>query len=139
MTTPPADLLDTWNACGYYELVGMRVTHADEESARIEIGITPAHLQAYGTAHGGVVAGLLDAAMGLAILARLPAGQGCATVEMKLNFTAPVLPGDLVGVGRVLHQGRRLVVASAEARGPDGRMTACAQGTFQAFSAEARS
>lgn len=135
---PAADLLATWNACGFYELVGMRVTDADADSARIEIAITPAHLQAYGTAHGGVVAGLLDAAMGLAILARLGAGQGCATVEMKLNFTAPVLPGDLVAVGRVLHQGRRLVVATAEARDPGGAMVACAQGTFQAFSTEGR-
>ncbi len=97
------------------------------------------HLQAYGTAHGGVVAGLLDAAMGLAILARLGEGQGCATVEMKLNFVAPALPGELIGVGRVLHQGRRLVVASAEVRDADGGMVACGQGTFQAFSTEGRS
>jgi uncharacterized protein (TIGR00369 family) len=138
VTSPPAELIAAWNACGYYELVGMRVTHADREAARLEIAITPAHLQAYGTAHGGVVAGLLDAAMGLAILARLPAGSGCATVEMKLNFTAPVLPGELVGLGRVLHQGRRLLVAASEARGADGRLAACAQGTFQAFEAEGR-
>ena len=131
--TPDPDLLETWNVCGYYNLVGMRVTHADPDSAQLEISVTPDHLQAYGTAHGGIVAGLIDAAMGLAILARLGAGQGCATVEMKMNFVAPAMPGELIGVGRVLHQGRRLVVASAEARDADGGMVACGQGTFQAF------
>lgn len=130
---PDADLLETWNACGYYELVGMVVTHADAESARLEIEVTPAHLQAYGTAHGGVVAGLLDAAMGLAVLARLPAGHGCATVGMTISFTAPAPPGELAAAGRVLHQGRRLHVASAEVHDADGRLVACAQGTFQGF------
>ena len=133
-----ADLLDTWNACGYYRLVGMRVTRADPDSAQLELEIVPAHLQAYGTAHGGVIAGLLDAAMGLAVLARVTEEQGCATVEMKLNFVAPAVPGALVGLGRVVHQGRRLLVASAEARDADGVMVACGQGTFQAFSMEAR-
>lgn len=135
---PATDLLETWNSCGYYGLVGMRVTHADPDSAQLELEVTDAHLQAYGTAHGGIVAGLLDAAMGLAILARLGEGQGCATVEMKLNFVAPAMPGELIGVGRVLHQGRRLVVASAEVRDADGGMVACGQGTFQAFPTEAR-
>ena len=52
---------------------------------------------------------------------------------MKLNFVAPALEGPLGASGRVLHQGRRLLVAAAEAHGPDGGMVACAQGTFQAF------
>lgn len=136
MTRP--ELLDTWNACGYYRLVGMRVTRADGEGSAFVLEVTPALFQAYGTAHGGVLAGLLDAAMGLAVLARLPAEQGCATVEMKLNFVAPALEGRLTATGRVLHQGRRLLVAAAEAHGPDGGMVACAQGTFQAFALDKR-
>ena len=131
-------LLDTWNDCGYYGLVGMRVTRADAESSAFEIEIDEAHLQAYGTAHGGVIAGLLDAAMGLAVLGRLDAGQGCATVQMSTNFVAPAMPGALRASGRVLHAGRRLLVAAAEAHDGDGRMIACAQGTFQAFAQDGR-
>ncbi len=126
-------LLDAWNECGYYGLVGMRVTRADAESSAFEIEIDATHLQAYGTAHGGVLAGLLDAAMGLAVLGRLPAGQGCATVQMSTNFVAPALPGALRATGRVLHAGRRLLVAAADAHDDDDRLVACAQGTFQAF------
>lgn len=128
-----AALLATWNACGYYALTGMRVTRADAEGSAFEMEVVPEHLQAYGTAHGGILAGLLDAAMGLAVLGRLPADRGCATVEMKVNYTAPAMPGALRGTGRVLHQGRRMLVASAEAHDAEGRMVACAQGTFQAF------
>jgi uncharacterized protein (TIGR00369 family) len=127
------DLLDTWNACGYYRLVGMRVVRADGGGSRLEIAIGDQHLQAYGTAHGGVTAGLLDAAMGLAALAAVPPGEGCATVAMTLSFTAGARPGRLAADGRVLHLGRRLVTAAAEARDPGGALVAVAQGTFARF------
>lgn len=126
-----AQLRETWNSCGYYGLVGMEVTRADGDGSEFHIEIRPEHLQAYGTAHGGVLAGLLDAAMGLAILGRAPEGEGCATVEMKANFLAPARPGAIIGRGTVVHEGRRMVVARAEARDADGRMVAFGTGTFQ--------
>jgi uncharacterized protein (TIGR00369 family) len=134
--SPDTALLDTWNACGYYGLVGMRVVRADVAESAFELEVTPAHLQAYGTAHGGILAGLLDAAMGLAVLGRLPRDRGCATVEMKVNYVAPALPGAIAGRGWVLHQGRRMVVAAADARDAAGELVACAHGTFQAFTME---
>jgi uncharacterized protein (TIGR00369 family) len=133
MSTRTDDLLARWNECGYYRLVGMRVVRADDEGSRFTILIGPEHLQAYGTGHGGVIAGLIDAAMGLAVLGRLPAGEGCATVEMKLNFTSAARPGELSAAGRVLHEGRRIVTAAAEATDPQGRLVAVGQGTFQRF------
>lgn len=128
-----ADLLAKWNACGYYRLVGMTVVHADAASSELRITIRDEHLQAYGSAHGGIVAGLVDAAMGLAVLGGIAAEEGCATIQMTTNFTAPATPGPLTAIGRTLHPGRRIVVASAEARGADGRLVAVGQGTFQRF------
>ena len=138
MSASRTELLATWNACGYYRLVGMEVLRADEDGSAFRIQIAEPHLQAYGTAHGGVVAGLVDAAMGLAVLGRLPAGEGCATIEMKLNFTAAARLGELRAEGRVLHEGRRIVTAAAEARDPGGGLVAVGQGTFQRFPLEPR-
>jgi acyl-coenzyme A thioesterase 13 len=129
-------LLAAWNACGYYRLVGMEVVRADADGSEFRIAIDDRHLQAYGTAHGGVVAGLVDAAMGLAVLARIPADEGCATIEMTLNFTGAARPGALAATGRVLHEGRRIVTAAGEARAADGRLVAVGQGTFQRFAME---
>ena len=133
MSAGREELLATWNACGYYRLVGMEVLRADEDGSAFRIEIAEPHLQAYGTGHGGVLAGLVDAAMGLAVLGRLPAGEGCATIEMKLNFTAAARPGELRAEGRVLHEGRRIVTAAAEARDPASGLVAVGQGTFQRF------
>jgi len=133
MSTAAEDLLATWNACGYYRLVGMTVVRADRDGSEFRITIADEHLQAYGTGHGGVIAGLIDAAMGLAVLGRIPSGEGCATIEMKLNFTGPARPGPLTATGHVLHAGRRIVTAAAEARGADGDLVSVGQGTFQRF------
>lgn len=139
MTTRDASaLLRTWNECGFYRLIGMEVTRADEAGSQFRLTVTDEHLQAYGTAHGGILAGLVDAAMGLAILAVVPEGEGCATVEMKLNFLAPAPAGtELTGHGRVLHLGRRLVVAAGEAHDAEGRPIAVGQATFARFTAAA--
>lgn len=130
MSPEPADLLATWNRCGFYRLVGMEVLRADDDGSEFRIDIDDRHLQAYGTAHGGVLAGLIDAAMGLAILARVP-DRGCATVELKVNFLAPATHGPLSARGRVVSQGRRTVVAWAEAADVAGTLVACGLGTFQ--------
>ena len=124
-------LLERWNACGYYRLVGMRVERADAQGSEFSITIGGQHLQAYGTAHGGVLAGLVDAAMGLAILGGVPDGEGCATIEMKLNFLAPASPGGFCARGRVVQQGKRIVVAWGEVDDAKGRAVACGIGTFQ--------
>jgi len=126
-------LLDRWNACGWYVLTGLEVLGADEHGSRFRMTVGDQHLQAYGTAHGGSLAGLLDAAMGLAALARVAPDEGCATVEMKINFTAPVHPGPVHATGRVVTLGRSVVVAQAEATRADGRVAATALGTFMRF------
>lgn len=133
MSGVPDDVLARWNACGWYGLTGLEVLSADDDGSRFRMLVTPAHLQAYGTAHGGALAGLLDAAMGLAAIARVEPGEGCATIEMKINFTAPVPPGELFAEGRVITAGRRIMVASAEATLPDGKVAAAAMGTFTRF------
>jgi uncharacterized protein (TIGR00369 family) len=129
------DVLARWNACGYYQLVDMRVERADPEGSLFRIAITPAHTQLYGTAHGGILCGMLDAAMALAILARIPVDEGCATIEMKANFTAPGKVGELIGTGEVLSLGRRIAVAHGHIHDGDGRLVAASQGTFQRFAA----
>jgi acyl-CoA thioesterase len=135
MSVDPS-VLERWNRCGWYQLTGLEVLGADDTGSQFRMTVGDDHLQAYGTAHGGSVAGLLDAAMGLAIIGRLDAGEGCATIEMKVNFTAPVIPGEVTATGQVITLGRRVVVARADAINPDGRIAATALGTFSRFTDE---
>ena len=65
----------------------------------------------------------------------MPPDEGCATVEMKVNYTAPGNLGTLTGTGAVIDMGRRIAVARADIHGADGRLVATSQGTFMRFQA----
>ena len=73
------------------------------------------HLSSPGVAHGGVLAGLMDAALGAAALSlAFITGELVSTVEFKLNYLRPVLLGDeLRAVAQVEHAGNSLLVSSA--------------------------
>ncbi|OUJ75077.1 PaaI family thioesterase [Hymenobacter crusticola] len=100
------------------------------------------HLSSPNTCHGGVVAGLMDAALGAAALTlAMPAGELVSTVEFKMNYLLPVYLHDvLVARGWVEHTGKTLVVTSATiaCHNRDNAVVARALGTFNRYPASKR-
>lgn len=111
------------------QTLGYDVTEA--ESGRVVVTVEPsnAHLNPYGTVHGGLVATLLDSCMGLAVQSTLEQGLGQTTVEFKIALLRPITPqtGLIQAEGVVLHRGRR--IGSAEGRLIDGQGRLLAHGT----------
>jgi uncharacterized protein (TIGR00369 family) len=95
------------------------------EEGRVVFSVTPGeqHYNPIGMVHGGLVATLLDSAMGSAVQSTLDAGVGHTTLELSVNFVAAVTrdTGPLLGEGRVLHRGGRTATA-------EGRVTAVSNG-----------
>jgi uncharacterized protein (TIGR00369 family) len=52
------------------------------------------------------------------------------TVSFIVHFTAPVSEGELLALGRVVHESGRLLVAESELRDNAGRLLAKGSGTF---------
>ena len=67
--------------------------------------------QALQRLHGGVIASLIDAACGYAVLAA--SGLGVSTVSLHTDFHRAASLGELRVEGRVLHQGGRICTAEA--------------------------
>jgi uncharacterized protein (TIGR00369 family) len=69
-----------------------------------------------GTVHGGVIATLLDSAMGCAVHSTLEEGRSYTTLELKVNYVGVVTrdSGRVVASGSVVHRGRS--TATAEGR-----------------------
>jgi uncharacterized protein (TIGR00369 family) len=88
------------------------------EEGRVVFAMPPAeeHLNPLGTVHGGVLSTLLDSAMGCAVHTTLPAGALYTTLELKVNFLRPALPGggELRAEGRVVHAGGTVALAEAQ-------------------------
>lgn len=103
----------------------------EAESGRVAITITPtdAHLNPWGTVHGGLTATLLDSCMGLAIQSMLEQGVGSTTLEFKISLLRAITleTGPIRAEGRVLNCGRR--VGAAESRVTDAKSRLLAHGT----------
>jgi uncharacterized protein (TIGR00369 family) len=85
-------------------------------------------------AHGGVVASVLDEAMGWAAV--LAAGVFTYTVELNLRYRLPVPIGEALEVrGWVVRHNRRLTLAEGELRDAAGEVLASANGKFMAMPA----
>lgn len=96
------------------------------------------HESSPGFVHGGAVAGLMDATLGVAALSHAMSIQClCSTVEFKINFIAPALTGNQMrGVGKIDHKGKSLVITSAEIFDENNKLIAKGMGTFNLYPME---
>lgn len=101
-----------------------------EGQGGFDLTVRPEHMNPYGVVHGGVVYTLVDYAMGGALTSRLEPGERCATLEIKIQYLAPVSGGELRADAIVVERTRRVGVLEARVRTGDGRLIALATGTF---------
>ncbi|WP_457184842.1 PaaI family thioesterase [Nocardioides sp. P5_E3] len=96
---------------------------------RLELG--EYHLNPFGIVHGGVLAAMMDTAMGCAVHSLLPAAVGYVTGELNVRFLRPALlsGGPLLCTGDVVHAGRTTMVASARVVDAGERVIALAGAT----------
>jgi uncharacterized protein (TIGR00369 family) len=115
----------------YYRLLGLR-TQAGEPvgQSRLLLQSRGELENSRGEIHGGVVASLLDAAMGVAVRSALMSDGGATTVSLTVNYVAPGR-GTLTARGRVVRQGRTLASAEATVTDADEQIVAHAVCTMR--------
>ena len=77
-----------------------------------------------GHIQGGFVAAMLDDTMGPALATTYAAGEMGPTLELKVNFVRPVLPGLAIGEGRVVHRGRSVAFVEGVLKSVAGEVLA---------------
>jgi uncharacterized protein (TIGR00369 family) len=89
------------------------------------------HENPMGTMHGGIVATLVDTAMGCALSSRLPANAGFTTLELKTNYVRAITQatGRVYAEGTVLHSGGRVAMTEARVHDSSGTLYAHATST----------
>jgi uncharacterized protein (TIGR00369 family) len=118
--------------------LGMGIDHI--ERGRVVFTLEPGaeHGNPLGTMHGGVIATLLDSAMGCAVHSTLQEGDGYTTLELKVNYVRPVLAttGRIRAEGSTIHVGRRVATAEGRVLDEGGRLYAHATTTCLIFGEE---
>jgi 1,4-dihydroxy-2-naphthoyl-CoA hydrolase len=106
-------------------LLGIELESASAEEVRGSLAWAPERCTAGGVMHGGALMGLADSLGGLCAFLNLPPGAtATATVESKTNFFRAVREGNVTGVSRPLHVGRRFIVVETDLHDAQARHVA---------------
>jgi uncharacterized protein (TIGR00369 family) len=110
----------------FARLLGQSLVEIEEGRAVFEVRPGERHYNPIGLVHGGLLATILDSAMGCAVHSTLPAGTGYSTLEVKVNFTRPVLSdtGLLRCEASIVHRGRQTATAEGRVKDQAGRVYA---------------
>ncbi len=114
---------------GFAGRLGTRDRWAEDGRAGLRLDVTDEHLNEAGTLHGGVLATLVDTAMGQAVRSRTGEGDVPATSQLTVTYLRPGKPGTVVATAEVRTQGEHLTVCEADVQ-QDGKALVHALATF---------
>lgn len=122
----------------YGRLLGMNFTILEDGVVHYFMTISEEHLATPTSAHGGCIASLLDATMGVGALSLVAAkNQVVATVEMKINFLkGAVLNDQLLATSKLVKNGNIIIIMFAEIRNQKDEILAVSSGTFMPYDAK---
>lgn len=124
----------------FYAFLGMELEELGEGFARFRLRADSRLHNAGGVVHGGVMASLADAAVAAALATLVdPDRESIYTLEMKINYLAPAVEGDLRGEARIIQRGGTVAVGEAKVLDDKGKMLALATATFLIRSKDRRS
>ena len=118
------DLIKQGETCPYYTLLNIKIGEVKDGYARLTMNLEEKHLQFLKTVHGGAIASLADSAAAWATAASADFKKAPLTVEMKINFLAPVESGRLTAEARIVHRGKTISLSDVEVKDNKGRLVA---------------
>jgi uncharacterized protein (TIGR00369 family) len=113
---------------GVADLLGMRPVRVEPGVVAFECDASPRFANPMGGVHGGIIATLLDSALGCAVQTVLPDQTGYTTLSLEVKYLRPVAvdAGPLTATGTVVHAGRRQATAEGTLIDDAGRLLASA-------------
>ena len=114
----------------YHKWLGLKVISAGDDE--IEIKATwreewVVNIERRFT-HGGILAALIDLGADWAMVRKT--GRGVPTIDMRVDYHAVALPGDLTIKGKIVRMGGQFSVAEARIFSADGKLIASGRGTY---------
>lgn len=119
-------------------LIGMDFNVVEKGVVHYTMRIEEKHLATPSAAHGGAIAGLVDAGLGVGALSLVAEeGDVVSTVEFKVNYFKPCLLGDIItAISSPLKVGRTLLFMELALTNQKGELVVKASGTFNRYPKE---
>ena len=120
-------------ASPFVSKLGIVAEVLEGDEVRLRMPWDPTNVTLGDMVHGGAIAALADVTVMAAAWAGVQAAASLrgVTTSMAVQFLAPARATDLIGVGRVLRQGKTLVNCDVDVVTPDGELVAKAIATYK--------
>ena len=99
----------------YFKHLSMFVKDIGMGYSLVELDIGDEHLNPFGGLHGGVYASAIDTAAYWAVYGELDEDAGYITIDLKVDYLAPVSAGKMIVKGRRIKLGKTMCLAEATA------------------------
>jgi uncharacterized protein (TIGR00369 family) len=125
-----ADLRQRIAASPFHSAFGVAVDHARRGEVRLGWDARPEHRNLQGLVHGGVLATLVDMAMGLAVRSVVGPARRHVTIELTVHYLRPTAPGRVEAVGTTTRVGTQIAFAEGSVVDGADRVLVRASGTY---------
>jgi uncharacterized protein (TIGR00369 family) len=120
---------DSFDFAPVSQLIGFHVLEATDEDraigrAIVELAVDERLHNPMGRVHGGMLAALADAAMGIAFGRTLDDGQDFSTIDLHIHFMRPVVSRKLIATGTLIQRGLRVGFGECQMKDEKGRYIA---------------
>lgn len=105
----------------FLEFMGMSLEWLDKGKARFRMPIRPGFFQAAGVVQGGLLVAMASETIAHAAATLLVPGEKIVTFELKNNFLAAAVSGDLIADASILHRGDRVIVGDCFVSDTEGK------------------
>lgn len=112
------------NDCPFFRHMSMEVTEIGISYSVVAAQIRKDHMNPFGGLQGGVYASLIDTAAYWCVYCELPEENGLVSIDLKVDFLAPALDGNLITKGRRIKSGRTICLSEATTFDENGRILA---------------
>jgi uncharacterized protein (TIGR00369 family) len=124
------DLRRRTAASPFHAGFGISIEHAAVGEVRLGWEARPDHRNLQGLVHGGILATLVDIAMGLAVRTAVGPTRRHVTIDLHVQYLRPARPGRLEALGTVVRVGTHVGFAEGTVMDAAGRLLVRASGTY---------
>ena len=114
----------------FASLLRIQLDAAEPGQASMSVVIREELKRDSGVVHGGAIATLIDTCTAFAIIPLLEEDEHSVTVDLTISYLRPLTTGTARASARVLRQGSRMIVLSAEVLDHEEKLAATALSTY---------
>jgi uncharacterized protein (TIGR00369 family) len=114
----------------FNKFLGIRILRVHKDGVTIRCVVDEKSKNGSGALHGGVMATMADAAMGIGLASHFGGRRPVTTTDLKINYLRPVVDGTATARSYIVRVGKHLCVGRVEIRDSGRRLAAAALVTY---------